>query len=123
LPGIGMALSFAVEDLVKATLPSGWGQAGFVGVSPGGDSYHVLVPVDLDLAEGTFRMALHGWAEPLGGRPGWRYYYCRTYDLPPKDRLPWLEALMEGRLRRAVHSGELLVSWARQQGWWAELSL
>lgn len=118
-----MALSFTMEDLVRATLPSGWGQVGFVGVSPGGDSYHVLAPVDLDLAEGTFRMALHGLAEPLGGRPGWRYYYCRTYDPPPRDRHPWLKVLLDKRMRQALHSGELLVAWARQQGWWADLSL
>jgi hypothetical protein len=117
-----MGLSFAMDDLVKATLPSGWGQAGFVGVSPHGDSYHVLVPVELDLALETFRMALDDWAEPLGGRPGWNYYYCSTYDPPPRDGRPWPEAILTERSRQARQSGELLVAWVRRKGWWAELS-
>lgn len=118
-----MALRFSVEDLIRATLPSGWGQAGFVGVSPGGDSYHVLAPVAHDLAAGSFRMALEGWAEPLGGLTGWCYYYCRTYDPPLRDDRTWPEALLEVRRRQALHSGQLLVDWARRQGWWAELCL
>ena len=117
-----MGLTFSLDDLVKATLPSGWGQAGFVGVSPKGDSYHVLVPVELDLASETFRMALDGWAEPMGGRPDWRYYYCRTYEPPPRDGRPWPDALLAARQRQAKISGEMLVAWARRQGWWAEMS-
>ena len=114
-------MRFSMDDLVRATLPSGWGRAGFVGVSPGGESYHVLVPVELDLAADTFRLALEGWAEPMGGRPAWRYHYCRTYDPPPRDGRPWPDALLAARRRQATRSGELLKAWARRQGWWAEL--
>lgn len=114
-------MRFSMDDLVRATLPSGWGRAGFVGLSPGGESYHVLVPVELDLAAAAFRLALEGWAEPMGGRPAWRYHYCRTYDPPPRDSRPWPDALLAARRRQATRNGELLKAWARRQGWWAEL--
>lgn len=115
-----MAFRLSMEDMIRATLPSGWGYVGFLGVSPAGDSYHVLAPVEVDLAADIFIMALDGLAEPMGGRPGWRYYYCHTYEPPPKHCRPWPEALLAARRRRAKHSGELFSAWARRQGWWVE---
>ncbi len=117
-----MGLHFALEDLVRATLPSGWGQVGFVGVSPDGAAYHVLSPVEVDLASDMVLMALAGRAEFMGGRPGWRYHYCHTYQPPPGRERPGPEAMRAARRRRARHTGRMLVAWARRQGWWAELS-
>jgi hypothetical protein len=115
-----LAFRLSMNDIIRATLPRGWGYVGFLGVNPAGDSYHVMAPVEIDLAADVFIMALDGQAEPLGGRPGWRYYYCHTYEPPPQDGRPWPEALLVARRQRARHSGELFRAWARRQGWWVE---
>ena len=42
-----MAMRIDFKDVIRATLPVGSGNEGWIGVSPSGDDYHVVVPVDV----------------------------------------------------------------------------
>ena len=43
-------LRIKVQDVGRATLPVRSGNEGWIGVSPKGDDYHVVVPVDVQIA-------------------------------------------------------------------------
>ncbi|MBI5524482.1 MAG: hypothetical protein HY910_17795 [Desulfarculus sp.] len=117
-----MALRFAMSDLVRATLPQGQGWVGLVGVEPAGRAYHVLAPVDLDLAWGLMRLGLLDQARELGGHPGWRYRLCPAYAPPPPRRgRPPAIAFRAARQAQALATGRELLAWAARQGWWASL--
>lgn len=117
-----MALIFRLADLVAATLPQGQGWVGLVGVEPGGRAYHVLAPVDLELAQGLGPAALAGQAQALGGRPGWHYRLCRGYPPPPpRSGRPPAAAFRAARQAQALATGGELLAWAGRRGWWASL--
>lgn len=121
-----MALRLAIEDLVRATLPQGAGHMGFIGFSPFGDDYHLLVPVDLERAR-VLSAAGAGGRDgdlvSLGGRPGWRYLPCRTYQTPPScaQGPPERQAFILARRAQALFTAGQIVGWAKRQGWWADL--
>jgi len=117
-----VGLCFALADLLRATLPQGQGWVGLVGVDPEGQAYHVLAPVELELAWGMMRLGLMDQARELGGRPGWRYRLCRAYAPPPPRRgQPPAEAFRAARRAQALATGRELLAWAGQRGWWASL--
>ncbi|MFH1035476.1 MAG: hypothetical protein V1806_13285 [Pseudomonadota bacterium] len=117
-----MALRFRLNDLLRATLPQGQGWVGLVGVEPGGRDYHVLAPVELELALGLMRLGWAGQWRALGGRQGWHYRPCRAYAPPPPGagRPPAAE-FRAARLAQALATGRELVDWAGRWGWWASL--
>lgn len=118
-----MALLFYLRDVLKATLPQGYGHVGFIGVAPEGREYHVLSPVELDLALGAVVTTGSGDGLTLGGHAHWSYLLCQTYRPPPPSASggPDQAQVSQARLRQARFNGQRLVSWARSQGWWAEL--
>jgi hypothetical protein len=116
-----MALKIPFSDLVKATLPAGFGFVGFLGVSPGADDYHVLRPVPTDQAEVFTSWAWHD-SGLLGGREGWLYRYCPTYrPEAPYPRHPDPMMIRASRLRQALVTADEVVRWGRSQGWWLEI--
>jgi hypothetical protein len=116
-----MGLVLPLQTVVRATLPAGRGQVGLVGVSPDGTSCHAWAPVEVAAARAV---APPVGADPalFGGRPGWRYRYCPTYDPPPPGPGgPDQSAVRAARLARARRTGLELVAWLRGLGGWAEL--
>jgi hypothetical protein len=93
------------SDVFRATLADDCGNIGFLGIAPDASAYHVVVPVDLQLARGVKAMNQPDDGTPFGGYNGWHYYECAPYC---KDE--------EGRKRREQieTNAELLTMWIQQ---------
>jgi hypothetical protein len=83
-------LQLKVQDVRRATLPVRSGNEGWIGVSPRGDAYHVVVPVDVQIARGVMACNRPTDGTPFGGYSGWLYFRCPPYDDEAGD---------EGRIR------------------------
>ncbi|MFH1059136.1 MAG: hypothetical protein V1797_10740, partial [Pseudomonadota bacterium] len=77
-----MALAFRLANLVRGTLPAGFGHVGLIGLAPEGDGYHLLRPVETALALNLAADGLAGRLGIRGARPRWRYRALPTYALP-----------------------------------------
>lgn len=118
-----MALVLALKDLVKATLPQGYGRVGFIGVAPAGEAYHVLSPVEMIWARAVSVWGAEGRLDQGGARLTWRYHLCRPYLPPPLDcnRPVDCDDFRLARRAQAVLNGDMLVAWGRRLGWWIEV--
>lgn len=101
-------VALRLSDVVRATLGGGCGNVGFIGISPDGSRYHVVVPVDRKISRG-----LKFWEEPADGTPFggykcWHYALCPSYAEQLEDPL----ADRKARLARAKENGRLLRAWA-----------
>lgn len=114
-------LNISLDQVTKATLPCGFRHVGFLGVSPGGDEYHLLFPVEVARAMGTAALGM-GQAPP-GGRVGWQYHLVPTYNPPagPDCARSRQEDVMAARRAQAKANAVQLVAWARRRGWWAQV--
>lgn len=104
-------LSMKLSDIWRATLDERCGNVGFLGVSPDGSAYHVVVPVDLQIARGVKACNRPTDGTPFGGYAGWRYFQCRGYSgvgRPELDR-----QLRDHAARQNVES---LRAWAATHG-------
>ncbi len=72
-------LLIKIEDIRRATLPSRSGNEGWIGVSPVGDAYHVVAPVDVQLARGVMACNRPTDGTPFGGYSSWLYFRCEPY--------------------------------------------
>ncbi len=97
-------LRIRISDIVRATLTTQSGNEGWIGVSPRGEEYHVVVPVDVQIARGVMACNHPTDGTPFGGYAGWLYFRCPPYDVEGNDD----KALREERARE---TGERLVSW------------
>lgn len=75
-----MMLLIKIEDIRRATLPSRSGNEGWIGVSPSGDAYHVVTPVDVQLARGVMACNRPTDGTPFGGYSSWLYFRCESYE-------------------------------------------
>jgi hypothetical protein len=73
-------LCIHVRDVRRATLPLRSGNEGWIGLSPSGDGYHVVVPVDAQIAKGVMACNWPTDGTPFGGYTGWLYFRCEPYD-------------------------------------------
>jgi len=73
-------LLIKIEDIRRATLPSHSGNEGWIGVSPAGDAYHVVVPVDIQIARGVMACNRPTDGTPFGGYTSWLYFRCAPYE-------------------------------------------
>jgi hypothetical protein len=73
-------LLIKIEDIRRATLPSRSGNEGWIGVSPSGDAYHVVTPVDVQLARGVMACNRPTDGTPFGGYSSWLYFRCEPYE-------------------------------------------
>lgn len=78
-------LKLKVQDVRRATLPVRSGNEGWIGVSPRGDAYHVVVPVDVQIARGVMACNRPTDGTPFGGYSGWLYFRCPPYEEGPGD--------------------------------------
>lgn len=73
-------LKIRFTDILRATLPLRSGNEGWIGVSPRGDDYHIVVPVDRQIARGVMAGNRPSDGTPFGGYSGWLYFPCPPYD-------------------------------------------
>ncbi|MBI5250075.1 MAG: hypothetical protein HY912_11335 [Desulfomonile tiedjei] len=73
-------LQLKIQDIRRATLPVRSGNEGWIGVSPNGDAYHVVVPVDVQIARGVMACNKPSDGTPFGGYSGWLYFRCPPYE-------------------------------------------
>lgn len=97
-------LRIKLRDIQRATLPVKSGNEGWIGVSPRGDDYHVVVPVDVQIARGVMACNLPTDGTPFGGYAGWLYFRCPPYEDGGQDE----EIVREQSVQE---SGERLISW------------
>lgn len=105
-------------DILRATLPIRSGNEGWIGVSPTGDYYHIVVPVDRQIARGVMAGNLPTDGTPFGGYSGWLYYRCAPFD----DDDQAGEAIEERRREQARTTGAALVTWLASYDVEAEIS-
>lgn len=104
-----MALIINFEDILRATLDDQCGNEGYIGISPEGNRYHVVVPVDRQIARGikAGNRPLDG--TPFGGYKDWHYFGCLVFSLPEKFDPDTIQVL---RNTQAETNALLLKAWA-----------
>lgn len=98
-----------LQDIQRATLPLRSGNEGWIGVAPKGDDYHVVVPVDKQIARGVMACNRPTDGTPFGGYSGWLYFRCPPYEDRDVDEV----AEREARIRETA---EELLSWLASHG-------
>ena len=105
-----MRLKVKLDDVFRATLSEDCGNLGYLGLAPDGGEYHVVVPVDLQLARGVKAGNRPDDGTPFGGYRGWHYFECRNH------RAVGPETSSQERRRQTRANAEVLVSWAASLG-------
>ncbi len=95
------------SDVFRATLADDCGNIGFLGIAPDASEYHVVVPVDLQLARGVKAMNQPDDGTPFGGYRGWHYYECAPYSKDENDHK---------RRQQIETNAKLLTLWIQQFG-------
>ncbi|MBI4773760.1 MAG: hypothetical protein HY788_06190 [Deltaproteobacteria bacterium] len=110
-----MGLRVRFSDLFRCTLDERTGNEGYIGVSPKGDEYHVVVPVDTQIARGVKACNRPRDGTPFGGYARWFYFRCEAFSA---DGDPDLNSEEYRSLRVAAsrNSGAQLVKWAAGEG-------
>jgi hypothetical protein len=102
-------ITVKIEDVRRATLPLSSGNEGWIGVAPDGQEYHVVVPVDAQIAKGVMACNRPMDGTPFGGYTRWLYFRCVPYE-------------DDGRLDRSVYDRQVeknaadLIAWLRLYG-------
>jgi hypothetical protein len=104
-------LRIKISDLFRATMADDCGNDGFIGIAPDGAHYHVVVPVDRQIARGLKFWVRPDDGTPFGGYRGWRYFSCLTYEKQDSD-----ERDHEAHLQKAWENGWLIQKWADAMG-------
>lgn len=105
-------LHIAFHDLLRATLPSKSGNEGWIGISPKGDDYHIVVPVDRQLARGVMAGYRPDDGTPFGGYSGWLYFRCPPFEEPDASE----EDSASLRAKQAGQTARDLVAWLGTYG-------
>ncbi len=106
------ALKIRLNDVFRATLAQESGNLGYLGLSPDGSAYHVVVPVDIQIARGVMAGNRPLDGTPFGGYSGWIYYECAPYEslgLSSREQL-------EARRSKAASNAKVLAAWAKGRG-------
>jgi hypothetical protein len=106
-----MSLTIDFNDIVRATLEIECGNEGYIGLSPDGLRYHVVVPVDRQIARGLKAGNRPQDETPFGGYKDWPYFCCLGYTHPAKYDQAEIRKV---RLKQARVNAMLLKSWAEQ---------
>ncbi len=69
-------LNIKFSDILRATLSIDAGNEGWIGISPNGENYHVVVPVDVQIAKGVMACNRPFDGTPFGGYSSWLYFRC-----------------------------------------------
>jgi len=107
-----LRLSVPLADFFRATLAEETGNRGFIGLSPDGQSHHVVVPVDAQIARGLVAGRRPEDGTPFGGYARWRYFECSPYPSPQPNE----EAALRARWFRARANARAFSAWAAGLG-------
>jgi hypothetical protein len=103
-------LEIDFRDIVRATLDDHCGNEGYIGISPDGRQYHIVVPVDRQMARGLKAGNKPSDETPFGGFKGWVYFCCPTYSRPVR----YNEAeIHRARQEQAGANISAIKNWAR----------
>lgn len=102
-------LTIKFSDIVRATMPVQSGNEGWIGVHPRGKDYHVVVPVDVQIARGVMACNRPTDGTPFGGYTGWIYFRCCPYEIVKPDE-------KDIRLKQALETAAELKSFFAQKG-------
>lgn len=80
-----MTLRIQLKAIYRATLGTHTGNEGWIGVDPSGKAYHVIVPVDTQIARGVMACNRPTDGTPFGGYSNWIYFRCQPYDSDVED--------------------------------------
>jgi hypothetical protein len=105
-----MILEIDFKDMVRATLSDVCGSVGYLGISPDGLQYHVVVPVDPQIARGIKAGNKPSDATPFGGFTGWHYFCCPGYSLPARIAEADIQQIRQEQARDNIQA---LKDWAR----------
>jgi hypothetical protein len=78
-------LRVKLSDLFRATLSHESGNEGYIGIARDCSRYHVVAPVDRQIARGLKFYAQPDDGTPFGGYKDWLYFCCPTYSGDPSD--------------------------------------
>ena len=93
------------SDILRATLPALSGNTGYLGFAPDGSAYHVVVPVDEQIARGIKAGNRPGDGTPFGGYREWSYFQCRPYHSDAEG----------AREAQVSDNASVLIAWAAQR--------
>jgi len=102
-------LKIRFQDLLRATMSVRSGNEGWIGVSPLGDAYHIVVPVDIQIARGVMAGNRPTDGTPFGGYANWLYFRCPPYQDEGQDN-------EEFRYEQARKTASDLVKWLAAYG-------
>ena len=100
-----MTLRVRRSDILRATLPARTGNTGYLGFAPDGSAYHVVVPVDEQIARGIKAGNRSDDGTPFGGYSDWYYVQCSPHDPDCED----------ARVAQANDNAAVIVAWAAQR--------
>lgn len=100
-----MALKVRRADIARATLPAFCGNTGYLGFAPDGSAYHVVVPVDEQIARGIKAGNRPDDGTPFGGYRGWFYFQCRPHETVESG----------AREARVGDNAAVLIAWAAER--------
>ncbi len=103
-------MKIRLSDIYRATLPSKSGNEGWIGLEPQGKTYHVIVPVDPQIARGVMACNRSTDGTPFGGYTGWAYFRCEPFNLAED------EFEEDIRLNAARHNAVRLTEFAASRG-------
>jgi hypothetical protein len=101
-----MVLRIKKSDVLRATLADNCGNVGFIGLAGDGSAYHVVVPVDYQIARGVKARNRPTDGTPFGGYRGWHYYECQPF--PASGTVT--------REEQTAKNAEVLNAWAARLG-------
>ncbi len=105
-------LQVKFSDILRATLPLRSGNEGWLGFSPKGDLYHVVVPVDVQIARGVMACNRPTDGTPFGGYAKWLYFRCPPFE----DEGGQGSSDESARIRQASATARLLIKWLSSYG-------
>ena len=100
-----MVLKVRRSDIYRATLSARTGNSGYLGFARDGSEYHVVVPVDEQIARGIKAGNRPADGTPFGGYSGWLYYQCRPHEAVTED----------SRAEQTDANAAVLIAWAEQR--------
>ncbi len=106
-----MVLLIDFNDIIRATLDEDCGNEGFIGIAPDGGRYHVVVPVDRQIARGIKAGNRPQDGTPFGGYKDWHYFCCPGYQRPAVYEESEIQKV---RREQALINARLIKTWAAE---------
>ncbi len=99
------SLKIRKPDILRATLPAWSGNTGYLGFASDGSDFHVVVPVDEQIARGIKAGNRPDDGTPFGGYRGWLYFQCLPHETEEDG----------AREAQANANAAVLLAWAAQR--------